>query len=60
MFAYELQKIQHAEMIRRADNERLARRVRVARRAARLDGTPSAKDEPEGQVSGHGLFARAA
>ncbi|MFC4472585.1 hypothetical protein ACFPH6_50425 [Streptomyces xiangluensis] len=47
MFAYELQQIRSAEMIREADNYRLAREAIRARRAARR----SAKDDTEGQVN---------
>ncbi|TLS44159.1 hypothetical protein FE633_21675 [Streptomyces montanus] len=47
MFAYELHQIRSAELIRKADNYRLARQAVSARRAARR----SAKDDPEGQVT---------
>ncbi|MGC5397366.1 hypothetical protein ACPXCP_16675 [Streptomyces sp. DT20] len=38
MYEYELQKIMQAELIRRADAERLAREARRAGRAARGSG----------------------
>uniref|UniRef100_A0AAU2VLQ8 Uncharacterized protein n=1 Tax=Streptomyces sp. NBC_00008 TaxID=2903610 RepID=A0AAU2VLQ8_9ACTN len=47
MYEYELQKIVHAELIRRADAERLAREARRADRAAR----GSARKEHERKVS---------
>ncbi|WP_189320519.1 hypothetical protein [Streptomyces flaveus] len=61
MFEYELQQIRSAEMIREADNHRLAREAIRARRAARR----SAKDDTEGRVnrrphSRRHRFARAA
>ncbi|MEU3077534.1 hypothetical protein [Streptomyces laurentii] len=44
MFAYELHRMQHAELVRQADTHRLAREVaRAARRTGRR--------EPEGRVS---------
>jgi hypothetical protein len=47
MFAYELQQIRSAEMIREADNYRMAREAIRARRAARR----SAKDDTERRVN---------
>ncbi|GAA2642975.1 hypothetical protein [Streptomyces vastus] len=47
MFAYELQQIRSAEMIREAESYRMAREAVRARRAARR----SAKDDTEGQVN---------
>ncbi|MEU8702384.1 hypothetical protein AB0C61_32920 [Streptomyces sp. NPDC048680] len=47
MFTLEFQKIRQAELIRRADNERLIREARRADRAARS----SARKEREGTVS---------
>ncbi|MFJ4898711.1 MULTISPECIES: hypothetical protein [unclassified Streptomyces] len=47
MYEYELQKIMQAELIRRADAERLAREARRAGRAAR----GSARKERERTVS---------
>ncbi|MEV0040645.1 hypothetical protein [Streptomyces sp. NPDC050804] len=57
MFEYELQRIHAAELIRRADNQRLVRAVREARRQARR----AAKDTGEERDKGPGgRFARAA
>jgi hypothetical protein len=47
MFGYELQKIRQAEMIRTADDHRLARQVRRARKEAQRQG----QDPLEGRVS---------
>lgn len=47
MYALELHKVMQAELIRRADSERLIREVRRARRAAR----GSARKERERTVS---------
>ncbi|MGW1883094.1 hypothetical protein [Streptomyces sp. NPDC001970] len=52
MLDYEIHKLHQAELIRRADEERLARQVRRNRR--------SAENEPEGRVSTRGGFERAA
>ncbi|MFD7440528.1 hypothetical protein [Streptomyces sp. NPDC059909] len=52
MFEYEIHKLNQAELIRRADEERRALQVRRARR--------SAKNDPEGQVSTRGRFEHAA
>ncbi|MFC9647777.1 MULTISPECIES: hypothetical protein [unclassified Streptomyces] len=57
MFEYELQKINEAELIRRAERQRLVREVRTARRQARR----AAKDAREGRVNtSHDRFTRAA
>ncbi|MGW2510449.1 hypothetical protein ACWC0A_13615 [Streptomyces scopuliridis] len=57
MFEYELQKINAAELIRRADHQRLVREVRTARRQARR----AAKEDREGRVNApHDRFAPAA
>ncbi|MFF5335014.1 hypothetical protein [Streptomyces sp. NPDC013181] len=48
MFEFELQKVMHAELLRRADLQRLAGEARRARRAARR----SARHEPGRTVSG--------
>ncbi|MFF1921447.1 hypothetical protein ACFVW8_12840 [Streptomyces sp. NPDC058221] len=59
MYALELHKIVQADLIRRADNERLLREARRARRAAR--GT--AREDRERKVSADGgreRFAHAA
>lgn len=57
MFEYELQKINAAELIRKADHERLVREIRTARRKARR----AAKEAREGRVNApHDRFARAA
>ncbi|MFJ1898198.1 MULTISPECIES: hypothetical protein [unclassified Streptomyces] len=47
MYEYELHKVMQAELIRRADAERLAREARRADRAARS----SARQERGGKVS---------
>ncbi|WP_328493790.1 hypothetical protein OHS59_14380 [Streptomyces sp. NBC_00414] len=64
MFEYELQQIRSAEMIRAADNYRLAREAARSRRAARREAARSDLDS-EGRVNGHRSsrrprFARAA
>ncbi|MFE2843699.1 hypothetical protein ACFXKS_09120 [Streptomyces scopuliridis] len=57
MFEYELQKINAAELIRRADQQRLVREVRTARRQARR----AAKEDREGRVNTpHDRFTPAA
>ncbi|MEU0279499.1 MULTISPECIES: hypothetical protein [unclassified Streptomyces] len=57
MFAYELQKINEAELIRRAEEQRLVREVRAARRQARR----AAREAREGRVNTwHDRFTRAA
>ncbi|GGT49263.1 hypothetical protein [Streptomyces purpureus] len=57
MFEYELHRINQAELIARADAERLAGQFRKARRAQRR----SAKHEAEGRVSrSPSAFTRAA
>ncbi|MFC5804825.1 hypothetical protein [Streptomyces formicae] len=60
MFAYELHQVMQAELIRRADAERLLREARQARRSARLSARRSAENDPEGRVSTRSRFARAA
>ncbi|MFE7774659.1 hypothetical protein ACFU5O_12270 [Streptomyces sp. NPDC057445] len=52
MFEYELHQVNHAELVRRADTERLARQLRQARR--------SADNAPEGRVNIRSRFQRAA
>ncbi|ARF75423.1 hypothetical protein ACPEIF_23855 [Streptomyces sp. NPDC012600] len=49
MYEYELYRNTSAELIRRADAEREARRAGLARRAARRR---SGRQDPEGRVSG--------
>ncbi|MFJ8001506.1 hypothetical protein ACIQ7D_31120 [Streptomyces sp. NPDC096310] len=57
MFEYELQKIHTAELIRRAEHERLVREAGAARRWARR----SARNAPGGRVNPlRGRFDRAA
>ncbi|MFF8287639.1 hypothetical protein ACF068_00220 [Streptomyces sp. NPDC016309] len=51
MFAYELQQARHAELIRRADAQRLANRARAAHKAGRLLGRRSGRHAAEGQVN---------
>ncbi|MGR8008087.1 hypothetical protein [Streptomyces hypolithicus] len=65
MFELEIQKQHAAELIRRADAERLARQAvtarRAARRAARHGGRHSGGNTPEGPVSSlRSRFTRAA
>nr|WP_307544398.1 hypothetical protein [Streptomyces sp. V3I8] len=62
MFEYEIQQIRSAEMIRDADNYRMAREVARSRRAARREAARSGRDDTEGRVNGHhgSRFARAA
>ncbi|MFJ6633166.1 hypothetical protein ACIQMR_17530 [Streptomyces sp. NPDC091376] len=64
MFEHHLHEIRHAEMLRRSENERLAREVRdarpAARRAARRAARSSAVHAPEGRVSSQGRYARTA
>ncbi|MFJ2260605.1 hypothetical protein ACIOKD_20060 [Streptomyces sp. NPDC087844] len=64
MFEYELQQIRSAEMIRAADNYRMAREAARTRRAARREAARSGHDDSEGRVNGHRSrrprFARAA
>lgn len=59
MLVHELQKIHQAEIMRWADGERLARRVLLARRAARR-GRRSPEPAPEERASVRARFARAA
>ncbi|MBV1936815.1 hypothetical protein [Streptomyces sp. BV286] len=63
MFEHELQQIRSAEMIRNADNYRMAREAARSRRAAR-QAARSGGDDSEGRVNGHShrrpRFARAA
>ncbi|MFE4370634.1 hypothetical protein ACFRMN_20785 [Streptomyces sp. NPDC056835] len=57
MFEYELHKINAAELIRRADQRRLVREIRTARRQARR----ASKQAREGRVTTpHDRFTRAA
>ncbi|MFI6704634.1 hypothetical protein ACIBJC_37860 [Streptomyces sp. NPDC050509] len=57
MFEYELQKIHAAELIRRAEHQRLVREAGAARRRARR----TAGNAPEGRVRQlRGRFDRAA
>ncbi|MFI8520500.1 hypothetical protein ACIGEZ_22120 [Streptomyces sp. NPDC085481] len=57
MFAYELHRIQHAELLREADAQRLSREAARAAKARRA----SRRQEPEGRVSAdRNRFARAA
>ncbi|MGW6566821.1 hypothetical protein [Streptomyces sp. NPDC054975] len=59
MFAYELNRQHHAELIREAAAQRLTRQVVKARRAAKA--ARSADQESEGQVgTARARFARAA
>ncbi|MFJ1591708.1 hypothetical protein ACIOD0_15885 [Kitasatospora albolonga] len=53
MYEYELYRNTSAEIIRRADAEREARRAGLARRAARRAARRrSGRQDPEGRVSG--------
>ncbi|MGW8883590.1 hypothetical protein [Streptomyces sp. NPDC055749] len=57
MYAYELHQIQAAELMRRAEAQRLARQAVLARRAERRSG----RDDTEGRVSADpSRFAHAA
>lgn len=57
MFEYEMHQMRAAELIRRADNERLVRQARKARQEAARD----AGNEGEGRVESHrGRFVSAA
>jgi hypothetical protein len=64
MFEYEIQQIRSAEMIRDADNYRMARDAARGRRAARRLAARTERHDSEGQVNGRrqrGLrFTRAA
>ncbi|MEU6703993.1 hypothetical protein [Streptomyces wuyuanensis] len=65
MFEYQLHTIRQAEMLRRADDERLARDARAARRAARRAAPQRAPEgrvnSPEGRSGGGRVrFTRAA
>ncbi|MCX4234600.1 hypothetical protein ACH4Y0_28475 [Streptomyces sp. NPDC020707] len=64
MFEYELQQIRAAEMIRAADDYRMAREAVRTRRAARHEAARSGHHDGEGRVNGHRprrpRFARAA
>lgn len=51
MFERELQKIREAELISRADRERLVRTARLARRNARRAARESVRQESERPVS---------
>ncbi|MFI6036320.1 hypothetical protein ACIBBD_19545 [Streptomyces sp. NPDC051315] len=48
MHAYELQQFRSAELIRRAEDERLAREVARGRRAARREAAERAREAAEG------------
>lgn len=57
MFEYEMHQLRAAELIREADDRRLIRQVRKARKEA----ARSARNEGEGRVESlRGRFARAA
>ncbi|GGJ74265.1 hypothetical protein GCM10011583_02070 [Streptomyces camponoticapitis] len=57
MFEYEMHQMRAAELISEADNRRLIRQVRKARKEA----ARNARDRGEGRVDSHrGRFARAA
>ncbi|MFF3486300.1 hypothetical protein ACFYXC_23895 [Streptomyces sp. NPDC002701] len=64
MFEYERQQFRSAELIRDADNYRLAREAVRSRRAARREAARSGRDDSERRVKGHRprgpRFARAA
>ncbi|WP_328309287.1 hypothetical protein OG432_08370 [Streptomyces sp. NBC_00442] len=61
MYDYEIYKNRQAELLRRADQERLARQVRQVRRDERRAGRRSGDNDPKGQVnSPRNRFARAA
>ncbi|MFE9769126.1 hypothetical protein ACFYPC_32205 [Streptomyces sp. NPDC005808] len=64
MFEYELQQIRSAELIREAQNHRLAREALRGRRAARRAARDAAQNDPEGQAHSRRprrhRFARAA
>ncbi|WP_405938983.1 hypothetical protein OG338_22150 [Streptomyces sp. NBC_00726] len=57
MFEYELHKAMHAELLRRADLQRLAGEATRARRARR-DARRTVRQEPEGPVSTGGVRDR--
>ncbi|MFI6337155.1 hypothetical protein [Streptomyces sp. NPDC050535] len=50
MFEYELQQIRSAELIREAQNHRMAREAIRSRRAVRRAARESAGNDPEGQA----------
>ncbi|MCQ4206705.1 hypothetical protein [Streptomyces longispororuber] len=52
MFEYELHQVRAAELIREADNYRLAREARAARKSRRPQGGSDSQDA-EGRVSTH-------
>ncbi|MFF8608235.1 hypothetical protein ACF06X_20100 [Streptomyces sp. NPDC015346] len=64
MFAYELQRMRHADLVREADAQRLSRQAARATRAAqgaRRFGRRSGGQDPEGRVGPErGRFVRAA
>ncbi|WP_405794422.1 hypothetical protein [Streptomyces sp. NBC_01506] len=49
MFEYEMHQMRAAELMREADNQRLVRQVRKARKEAARQG----EDEGEGRVESH-------
>ncbi|MFB6837256.1 hypothetical protein [Streptomyces sp. NPDC056361] len=62
MFEYELQRMNHAELIRQAAAERLSHEAAGATRGLRLFGRRHGNHGTEGQVDGgeRGRFVRAA
>lgn len=61
MYAYELHRINAAELIRTADEQRTVREAVLARRAARRSVRRAGRDDAEGRVSKDlDRFARAA
>ncbi|MGA5099123.1 hypothetical protein ACPCAC_17410 [Streptomyces lavendulocolor] len=61
MFAYELQQARHADLLREADAQRLARFARAARKARRSLVRRSGGHASEGRVNtDHGRYTTAA
>ncbi|MEU2021198.1 hypothetical protein ABZ565_03285 [Streptomyces sp. NPDC016469] len=58
MFEYELHKVMHAELLRRADLQRLAGEATRARRTSRRAARRIARQEAEGPVSTGGVRDR--
>ncbi|MEW1887508.1 hypothetical protein ACGFR6_18895 [Streptomyces sp. NPDC048567] len=58
MFEYELHKVMHAELLRRADLQRLAGEATRARRVTRRAARRTARQEAEGPVSTGGVRDR--
>ncbi|MFD9539913.1 hypothetical protein [Streptomyces sp. NPDC060022] len=61
MYAYELHRINAADLIREADEQRTVRQAVLARRAARRSARSAGPDDTEGRVSnGSDRFVHAA